>query len=211
MIFFRKTQPSTEGDVERIIVPFMNLRLRIGERDWMITMENHFIGMLEPHDRVVLVSKYLKPPRQSPVRNARFLNPFYEGPLSAINDLYDAYTGLKSGSIVKMADVQDEDGGGRPFYRRYLESEFKRFLFGGIGQKPPKPMVKIQFTSLLLELYERILFPEGEKPSASLVEEYPVVFTYSEDERLLVSPSPEFVSYSRILTGLLRKGKIKIE
>ncbi len=184
------------------------MRLKSREREWWATIENHFIGQLEPSDRILLVSKAIRPPG-STTQSHRRLPSYYRNADDMLNDLYKSYKAIKLGERTKELVVSDEEDP-RPFYRKYVESEFRRFLFGGFGQKPPKPApYKVRFDRMLIDLYEKILFPRGEKPLIVGSESYMALFDLRGGE--LIPIHEGFERYGKILTSLLMKGRIVLQ
>ncbi len=207
-MFFKLGRKRDARPTNPILVPFLNVRLRSRDREWSATIENYFIGQLEPSDRILLVSKVLKPP-DSTAQSHRRLPSYYRNVDEMLNDLYKSYKAIKLGERTKELVVSDEEDP-RPFYRKYVESEFRRFLFGSFGQKPPKPAsYKVRFDRMLIDLYERILFPRGEKPLIVGSESYMVLFDLRGEE--LVPIHEGFARYGKILTSLLRKGRIVLQ
>ena len=206
-MFFRIGRKREMQPTNPILVPFLNVWLRSREREWGATIENHFIGQLEPSDRILLVSKVIRPPG-STTQSHRRLPSYYRSADDMLNDLYRSYKAIKLGKRTKELVVSEEEDP-RPFYRKYVESEFRRFLFGGFGQKPPKPApYRIKFDKMLIDLYERILFPRGEKPLILGSESFMALFDFREGEFVPIQEG--FARYGKILTSLLRKGRIEV-
>jgi len=196
------------------MIPFMNIVLRLGQREWGATVENHFISQLEPADRIVLVSKSLEPPKNigagahaSSVR----IRPFFRDGKELLDTLYEGYSMLRQGALEKSVELKDKGEERRPFYRRYLESEFKRLLFGGLGQEPPKPSIQVRMDRLVIDLYEKILFPQGLKPTLASYSTYAVPFSFDEDGLEFKTAYKSYTSFARILTGLIRKEKLSFK
>ncbi len=189
---------------EKIYIPFINLSVKFPSKgSGEFTLENHFISQLNDEERIILLSKKLPVKEQFRYKNA--LEPFFKKGKEALESLIVGYDKVVE-KLEAMPRVSNRD-----FGRAFLVSEFKRLFIGGGRSRIEPVLSEERRLRFLKSLYELSIIRGGEKPMLTGELMHYVEFYYNERVKEFRTPHKEYDRFSRVLTNLLRRGRISIK
>ncbi len=204
-IMFSKRNKMEIEDKNVILIPFYRLKIHTSGVTKTIIVENHFICQIPVEERILLVSRDNGQPSKS------FTGTMLEKCSSEPNKLLDMIKEGYKESYKLMSAPTQEKNENKGYYKKFFASEMRRLFFGGWLQKPPVPTIgKNAKLFLLLDLYTSVL---GSSPSDAKIassEAFYLGFHVNVHNRTFTCVDKKYSSYQKILSGLWRKDKIRL-